>query len=433
MRHTFFLFVLSSCSIHSFAQEYISEGKTRLNFAKTYFELGGQFSPSFTGKMTTQTNSVASIENAASIVPYLNIGGLHFWGHADFYISIPLAQFNLKNNDSTGFQLNQSVVTGARLLPWAYKDSKLRPFIGASWAVVNFKQRTTLNENQPLISKNKLIVDAGIIYGKGNIMTRLGMNFYPSTKWNYPISPTSFQEIKTPNWSVFFSFIYAYESTQSNNMEAENKRLNNYPKVSKPTMNSLKRGDYFIGIGPSSSFMLTKSEYNQMNHPYFNEKPISNTYIDIAVGYHWNKIGLVTALSFRNPRFKNEAFGVIQTIKKNSILLEAYKYLTDYNGFTPYLGINIAYDKTDFLVKSTTGEVKLPFNQLNPGITFGWDILPGKTAQWFVLRTNLRWYPFSKIVINGKAFSQNQLEYNVIQAVFYPSRFKNAKNKKTND
>lgn len=419
--------------MHSFAQDYISEGKTRLNFAKTYFELGGQFSPSFTGKRTTQTNSVASFENAASIVPYLNIGGLHFWGHADFYISIPLAQFNLKSDDSTGFQLNQSVVTGARFLPWAYKDAKLRPFIGASWAVVNFKQRTILNENQPLISKNKLIIDAGFIYGKGSIMTRLGVNFYLSTKWNYPISPTSFQEIKTPNWSAFFSIIYAFESTRSKNMESENKRLNNYPIVSKPTLNSLKRGDYFIGIGPSSSFMLAKSEYNLSNFPYFNKKPISKTFVDVAVGYQWNKLGIVTALSYRNPRFTNEAFGVTQTIKKNSIVLEVYKYLTDYSGFTPYLGINLAYDKTDYLEKSSVGEVNQAFNQFNPGITFGWDILPGKTAQCFVLRTNLRWYPFSKITINGKAFSQNQLEYNVIQAVFYPSRFKNAKNKKTNE
>ncbi|MEY4541058.1 MAG: hypothetical protein RLZZ306_2815, partial [Bacteroidota bacterium] len=31
------------------AQEYITEGKNRLNFAKTYLELGGQFSPSFIG------------------------------------------------------------------------------------------------------------------------------------------------------------------------------------------------------------------------------------------------------------------------------------------------------------------------------------------------------------------------------------------------
>lgn len=419
--------------MHSFAQEYISEGKTRLNFAKTYFELGGQFSPSFTGKMTTPTNSVASFENAASIVPYLNIGGLHFWGHADFYISIPLAQINLKSNDSTDFQLNQSVVTGARFLPWAYKDKKLRPFIGASWAVVNFKQRTTLNENQPLISKNKLIVDAGIIYGKGSIMTRLGVNFYPSTNWNYPISPTSFQEIKTPNWSASFSLIYAFESTRSKNMESENKRLNNYPIVSKPTLNSLKRGDYFIGIGPSSSFMLAKSEYNLSHFPYFNKKPISKTFVDVAVGYQWNKLGLVAALSYRNPRFTNEAFGVTQTIRKNSVVLEVYKYLTDYSGFTPYLGLNLAFDKTDYLEKSPVGEVNQVFNQFNPGITFGWDILPGKTAQCFVLRTNLRWYPFSKITINGKAFSQNQLEYNVIQAVFYPTRFKNAKNKKTNE
>jgi len=69
-------------------------------------------------------------------------------------------------------------------------------------------------------------------------------------------------------------------------------------------------------------------------------------------------------------------------------------------------------------------------NLVTPGLVFGWDILPGKTEQWFVLRTNLRWFPFEKLDINNKSFSLNQIEYNVIQAVIYPSRYKNAKNKR---
>ena len=410
---------------NSFAQDYFKEGKNRLNFAKTYFEFGGQYSPSFKGKQM-DGNSIKTINNSASMVPYLNIGGLHFWGHADFYISIPLTQINFNKNDSAKFQLNQSVVTGARFLPWAYQDKKIRPYVGASWAVVNFKQ----NENQPLFSKNKLIFDAGLLYGKGSFMTRLGINYYPKNKWNYPITQTNFQEIQMPNWSCYFGLIYAIETTRSKNMEKENNKLNSFPLLSKPTKNAIKKGDYFIGVGPSTSFMLSPSNYNETNFPYFNKKPISNTYFDIAVGYQFNKAGVVTAISYRNPKFSNEAFGTTQTIKKNSIALEAYKFLTDYSGFTPYLGLNIAYDNIEYSEKTNSINFNQSFKKINPGLTFGWDILPGKTEQWFVLRTNLRWYPLSKIDINGKAFSQNQLEYNVIQAVFYPSRFRNAKNKK---
>ena len=429
MRKLFLLLQFGLGTKHIVAQEYIKEGKNRLNFAKTYFEIGGQFSPAFNGKRILANNAVTTFENSASIVPYLNVGGLHFWGHADFYISIPLAQLNLKKNDSTIFQFNQSVVTGARFLPLAYKDNKIRPFIGASWAVVNFKQEIKTNGNQPLFSKNKLFFDGGILYGRGSVMTRLGINFYPTNKWEYPVTKNNFQQIKTPNWSAYFGLVYAFESTRSKKMEKENAKLNEFSKVSSPSMNAIKTGDYFIGIGPSTSFMLTKSEYNESKFPYFNKKPISNTYIDVALGYQFNKLGLVTALSFRNPKFTNDAYGTTQIIKKNSFVVEAYKYLIDYSGFTPYFGLNLAYDNINYSEKNSTINLDTTYNKITPGITFGWDILPGKTEQWFVLRTNLRWFPFEHINLEGKEFKLNQIEYNVIQAVFYPSRFKNVKSK----
>ena len=63
-------------------------------------------------------------------------------------------------------------------------------------------------------------------------------------------------------------------------------------------------------------------------------------------------------------------------------------------------------------------------NKLDAGVTFGWDIVPGKTSEALILRTNLRWYPLSKFEIDGKKFNFSQLEYNLIQVVFYPNRLK---------
>jgi len=176
--------------------------------------------------------------------------------------------------------------------------------------------------------------------------------------------------------------------------------------------------------------MLASSNYNNQVHPYFNKKPISNSFLDISLGYQFNKKGVVTALSYRNPRFTNEAFGTIQTIRKSSVVLEAYKFLTDYSGFTPYIGFNIAFDRIQYQEKSSAKNISFSRKIVTLGFTFGWDILPGKTEQPFVLRTNLRWFPFECFDVNNRAFSLNQIEYNVIQAVFYPSRFKNAKRKK---
>lgn len=430
MRKLVFLFLFGLGVKNSIAQEYIKEGRNRLNFAKTYLEIGGQFSPSFAGKRLLGNNTVQSFEHSASILPYLTIGGLHFWGHAEFYFQAPLAQFTANENDSTSFRYTPFVGTGGRFLPWAYRENRIRPFIGANWAIANFKQETKPTNNQPAFSKSSLSFDAGILYGKGSFMARLGVNFYPSNKWNYPVTENNFQQIQTPNWSTYIGIVYAFESTRSKNLETENQRLNKYPKVSKHRLNARKRGDYFIGIGPSSSFMLQNSTYNESVFPYFNKKAISNGFWDIAIGYHFNYAGIVTALSYRNPTFSNDGYGSTQRISKNSFALEAYKFLTDYSGFAPFLGINLTYDNTEYAERTNTQTKNLSFNDVTPGITIGWDILPGKTEQWFVLRTNLRWYPFSSINIDGKRFSQSQLEYNIIQAVFYPSRFKNARVKR---
>lgn len=354
MRKLFLLLLFGLGTKHIVAQEYITEGKNRLNFAKTYFEIGGQFSPSFTGKRILANNTVQSFENSASLLPYFTIGGLHFWGHAEFYFQAPLTQFNTKENDSTRFRYTPFVGTGARILPWAYKENRVRPFIGINWAITNFKQEVKPTSSQPVFSKSSLAFDAGILYGKGSFIARLGVNLYTNNKWNYPVAENNFQQIQTPNWSAYFGLIYAFESTRSKKMETENTKLNKFSKVSSPSMNAIKKGDYFIGIGPSTSFILSNSDYNESKFPYFNKKPISNTFFDIALGYQFNKLGLVTALSFRNPKITNEAYGTTQIIKKNSFVLEAYKYLTDYSGFTPYIGLNLAYDNINYSEKNNT-------------------------------------------------------------------------------
>jgi outer membrane protein W len=429
MKKLYLVFLLGIIAEHIIAQEYITEGQKRLNFAKIYLEIGGQYSPSFTGKGLFSNNLVQSFENSTSVTPYLNFGGLHFWGHADFYISVPLGQLNSKKSDSTNFQFNQSVVTGARFIPWAYRDNKIRPFVGASWAVVNFKQETKPNNNQPLLTKNKLLFDAGILYGKKSFIARAGVNIHRNNNLDYPVTQNNFQKIQTPNWNAYFGLVYAFESTRSKNMEAENTRMNKLPTVSSPTMNAIKEGDFFLAVGPSTSFMLSESAYNEQKFPFFNKKPTSNTHFDLALGYHFNKLGLVSALSYRNPKFTNGGFGSEQVLKKKSMVLETYKFLTDYSGFTPYIGLNYSYSRIDYSETNNTSVIAKTYNKFTPGLTFGWDILPGKTEQWIVLRTNLRWFPFESIDINGTKFSQNQIEYNVIQAVLYPSRFKNARSK----
>lgn len=397
--------------------------KERLDFAKTYFEFGGSYFPAFKGKQIVN-NAENTFEHSASLNPYLNWGAFHFWGHAEFYVSFPLSGIRqiLNPNEATSFEMDHSVATGARFYPWAFKEGRLRPYIGLSWSALGFKQIIKPTENQPTMYKDFLLVpETGITYGYKNFAIRLGARYFHDNQWNYPFNKTTFAKINTPKFSFQAGLLYSFEA--SKNVEPKlQKKWNNYPRVSKLSTGATRFGDFFVGIGPSVSFSLVKSTFNEKNFPYLPNPVSSNSFFDISVGYQFNKANLFTALSFRNPRFETSGYGTEQTIQKTSLLFEVNKFLTDYTGFAPYIGLNIAYDHFKYTDKTELGTRESTSAKIEPGITFGWDIVSGKTDEHFILRTNLRWYPLSFFNVEGQKFDFSQLEYNLIQLVFYPGR-----------
>ncbi len=422
MKKRFVTLVLVLYTLSTFSQETsFGKDKNRLDFAKMYFEVGSNFSSSFTGKKLVNDEIVA-FENSASVTQYLNWGAFHFWGHAEFYATFPIHQLNLEKNKGTDFTLTNYVVTGARFLPWAFREKKIRPYAGLSWGATDFQQRNSPDENSPVLSKDFLVIpETGFMYGYKSLMIRLGLSYNYDHKWNYPLSRTTFSEIETPKFSFQLGLNYSFESSKNEKPE-DKEQWNSYPRTSSIGYDATKFGDFFIAIGPSLSFSLSESEYNKTEFPYLKKKLTSSNYYDIATGYQFNKLGLFTALSFRNPKFETEGFGAKQIIKKTSLALEVNKFITDYTGFAPYIGLNVAYDKLKYTENVDNISKEVTFKTIEPGVTFGWDIVPGKTSEALILRTNLRWYPFSSFQIDGKKFNFNQLEYNLIQAVFYPER-----------
>jgi hypothetical protein len=398
------------------------EKKKRLEFARTYFELGGNYFSSFDGGGHVD-GTFTSIEHSATFNPYLNWGGFHFWGHAEFYVTFPLSQFELSSNDVGKHQFNHYVVTGGRYLPWAYQPGKVRPYIGMSWSSLEFQQTMEGQEDTPKMSKDLLLTpDLGLLYGHGNITARVGLNYFRQNKWDYWISPNESVTIKTPKLGLMVGLIYSFDQSYDENPKV-NERWNSYPTISKVGYDPATFGDFFVGIGPSSSFSLKKSAYNQSRFPYLADQLTSGNYFDIAIGYQLNTLGMFAALSYRNPEFKTSGYGTEQSIKKSSISFEINKYLIDYTGFAPFVGINIAYDRLNYEEKTSDSNQSLQFMGTEPGLSFGWDIIPGKTDEFLILRTNLRWYPKSSFSVDGMKFRFDQLEYNLIQVVFYPGRF----------
>ncbi len=417
------------CALNTHGQIDSKSDKKRLDFAKTYFELGGNYYPGFTSYQAKQ-NQINKVDHSSSFSPYLNWGGFHFWGHAEFYVSFPLSQLYLETDKEDDFEFTQAVVTGARYHPWAVKDKSVRPYVGFSWSALSFKQNLESKADRPTLTKDfALIPDLGILYTSQGFSFRFGLQYNHNNSWKYPITKTEFKTIKTPKFNLQLGVLYAFENSHSKD-ETVNERWNSYTHLSKLKANTKRYGDFFVGIGPSGSFSLSKSEYTETTFPYLESQVSSENYYDIAVGYQFNKASLFTAISFRNPEFKTNGFGSKQHIQKTSVAIEVNKFLADYTGFVPYIGLNLAFDRIKYTEQTELTNREFTYNKIEPGLTIGWDIVPGKTEEYLILRTNLRWYPFSKFKIDNKTFNFSQLEYNLIQVVFYPERF--LKSKKSN-
>ncbi|MCP4295845.1 MAG: hypothetical protein GY786_09585, partial [Proteobacteria bacterium] len=306
-----------------------------------------------------------------------------------------------------------------------YQEQKLRPYAGISWAGLDFKQIIKPAEDQPVLSKDFLMgLDAGLLYGYRDFAFRLGINYFPQNKWAYPISRSNMTEIHTPSYSIQLGILYALDVSRKNDKQTID-RWNSYPTLSKQNSDAKTLGDFFIGIGPSSSYSLVKSSFNQEHFPYLKQRLISNPFFELTGGYHFKKAGLFTALSFRNPSFETSGFGAKQIIQKTSLALELNKFLLDYSGFTPYLGLNVAMERMKYTEEVNELRRELNFDtKANMGITLGWDIRPGKNEEALILRTNLRWYPFSSFEVDGSRFNFSQLEYNLIQVILYPGRIR---------
>ena len=95
----------------------------------------------------------------------------------------------------------------------------------------------------------------------------------------------------------------------------------------------------FVAGGPSSTFHYNLQIISCQNYTHTQMiNSISTIFPDLAIGYHFLKLDLITAFSFRPISQKRSAYGFEQIIKRNSLNFETYKYLWDYHGFVPYIG-----------------------------------------------------------------------------------------------
>lgn len=402
-----------------YAQVY-TEKQTRHRFAQ--LNLGIDFQSSFGGstKYLDETGNTQSLNLTNSYSPRFLIGGTHFWGHADFYIAIPLFSSIVEKNNQEVIAL-RGVETVFKYYPLRIENNKIRPYIGTSLAPFYFEQRNNNVQysNGPELNHTSFPLLGGLTFNSKNHLIELGFAWNYRNKQDYYISRTQIEKINTPPIYATFSYRIMLETTLSAEKDWESGRTKEVTDIlaEKGRLNGL-----YVGVGMSSAFWLNQSSYNKATRPYIS-KYSTSIMPDFTLGYYLHKPDLNLAIGYRGYGTSTNTYGSIQQLHRKSFLFEATKYLFDYYGFAPFVGPTISYDNLSFKEDFEGQRVfDVEDRKLGYGLTFGWDIRPNRIQSW-ILRTNLRWYPnlFLEVQPNSKVSFDN-LEFNFIQLIIYPNR-----------
>ena len=406
------ILIVAICTVNVSAQDW----ERRHKFAKTYFGVSNYISPNLSnGTFLNSNTDVQQFDKNGFLSPAINIGATHFWGYADFYVSINTTYIKF-GNDEVDNSYSLGTFTGLRIYPLASTENTIRPYLGYKFSPFRYKQSDLSGQNYKF-TQVKPVLDIGLGIQLPNFYFTLEYGRVVNPAFNIYLSREAVSEDKFPANLFQIGLNYTIETTKSASTEAN--------RVANNLFSESNKWGLFFAAGPSSSFPLVSSSYITDIYPFLDDKSFPTIFPDIALGYHFTKLDLLTALSFRPITQKRSAFGFEQKIVRKSVNFEVYKFIIDYHGFVPYVGLGLSYEHIK-LSESDNGIDAFPttINKLSSNIVFGWDIRPSVKGDWWILRTNLRYFPFLDIERKGKKLSLQHLEFNFIQFVFYPQRLK---------
>lgn len=409
---------LSTC-----AQSYLEEA-TQHRFAQTYFGINTLYYP------TSGVIPIEGVNHAFSdaVIPRITLGGLHFWGRVDFKMSLSLAHFtNRKLSDLHSIRFEPGADFSCRYYPWQIKKGRIRPFLGASL-------------NQMLVGLERSDLDryvkmhfalspvAGISLRLGEWQINADAMWMPDNRiglYTDRLTPTN---VEMPEWYYSFGIVRFFDVTKNHEKRLKSGETD---AVASELKTAGKLNSITLGVAPSMSYFLKTPRYSTGERKGVPAHSSVFTW-DLGIGYLFNKQGIHAGVSYRDYTSSRENYDLEHLIRRRSIALEVTKFLFNWNGFAPFVGPSLGYDRwamAEFDGDERIGDV-VRTTQFAPGIIFGWDISPSPVETW-VLRTNLRYYP--QVTINdleGSTSKVDQFEFNFIQAVIYPQRIINVRRAK---
>lgn len=363
--------------------------------------------------------AVKNMDFGSTFIPRLSIGGIHFWGHADFYVTFPLGFLAIQDKPAVfeKMKYRHGIETGARVYPWAIGTNKLRPFAGISFRAETFGFELPgddFTEGFPVWQRFVAPVQAGLTYaGKKNLFTAAAHYIF-NAEADYFLGENTRGQVDFNPLSVSLSVHRYFDADagarQPKGIEQENLKhglLEKHGKLS----------GFYWGIGPSAALQVSKSGFFKNQYPQFQDRLTGGIMPDVTFGYHFYKPDLNVGLSYRTLGDRLRAIDDDIRLRRHSVGLEAYKFLFNYLGFVPFAGVMLNAERLSADVNGTDySDWKIA-----PGIVFGWDIRVVRSGT-SLLRTNLRWTPNLHLGVAGDNILFDHLEFNFIQYVHYIGR-----------
>lgn len=423
MKFFYFLVYLFSASClfgqsdSLYTLEYLSKS-TRF----AWMTYGGDFNYSSGG--TSQilvSGTKQNLSFGSTILPRLTIGGIHFWGHADFYVTFPLSFLTLQSvpEGLENLDVYQGVETGARIYPIKLESGKVSPFIGISFRRIRYSQESeesTFRNGVPGHGRFIHPVQFGITYTSPKWHITASGYYNHQNEFSYYISPNELASVMLNPLSVNVSFLRYIDTDGGLRSERAVRQVNrNYQTLKNNNLLSA----WFFGIGPSSALQMSKSPYLKENFAYFYDEYLASVFPDLSFGRYFHKLDFNVNFSYRTYGDQYQGFDSEIFTRRHSLGIESVKYLFNYLGFAPYVGPILSYE----MLRTSVNGTNYQENKPALGITFGWDIRVTESSTG-LLRTNLRYYPNLSMSIDGSKMMYNHLEFNFIQWVQFIGRKK---------
>lgn len=372
------------------------------------------------GSNSFSTNGIAQeVDFSPSFIPRLTIGGIHFWGHADFYVNVPLSflAFQQKLPELKNLEYRQGIETGFKIYPLALRQGKVRPYIGSSFRLLSFKQELKgANFQYGGTEFQQMIfpVQVGLTYASSKYLFDFGLHYQTLQNIDTYIRPNHIGKVEL-NPISFQLGIKRYIDTDRSmrtpkGVEQENLKY-------KILEQEKQLSSWYWGLGPSAGLQMSKSSYLEGHYPHLYNNFIGGFTPDITFGRFFNKPDMNVGFSYRTLGSTLQGFDDKISIRRHSIMLESYKNLFNWLGFVPFAGLTASIENLNMQVNGQK------YSETKPavGFIFGWDIRVTKTGT-SLLRTNLRWTPNLHIAIDNKKMMFDNLEFNFIQWVQFIGR-----------